>query len=626
MPRAIAQDIKAAIGTQSGVGSFTLDTAGWTGFSGFGWFKNNTRGNTANMLSRSAGFTDRVMQIQTDDKLRFALACASGNLSVFTTKQYPKGIWNHFVATFNGTNWAIYINGVLENSGVLAVGNLAAGQGNSWAVSSTGNNATMSQFGIYNRAITATEVATLYAGVPPQAGLQRYWPMNEGAGSVLNDLSGNGGHGSVGTLAYIGDTPSSARKAVGANLVVNGNFEYAPPFTAATTTSGRWIDGTATGSTTNGLFGWATFSSAGNQAQFDPTTAHSGSRSLKLSIVAGSANECSNVPNATATNVQVFAVPIIPGVSYTLTYWMKTSYIAGDSNDGAFVQVKERNAAGTNTFTSVGTKIKVTSDWTQYSITFTAGSTSRYATVNPIISGSSGSATLVMNAWFDDIQLQQTVLPARNAATGRITVGGNPTPNSGFELYPSLVAPTTTDQRWIDGTAAGSTTNDTYRWAIGSKSGTSSAHFDTTDSHSGAASLKLSTGSPGAGVEVWSYPSTSAQNITRYALRLIEGVQYTVSYWMKTNYVSGNGTGARLVCITRGAGISASTQLHFTPVLTTTGWTFYSAPITIPVGFPYLQLQCRITGTGGAGDLIMDAWFDDISVVETNLTGRQLVA
>ena len=35
------------------------------------------------------------------------------------------------------------------------------------------------------------------------------------------------------------------------NLLTNGDFEYAPPFTAATTSATRFIDGTATGSANN---------------------------------------------------------------------------------------------------------------------------------------------------------------------------------------------------------------------------------------------------------------------------------------------------------------------------------------------------------------------------------------
>ncbi len=43
--------------------------------------------------------------------------------------------------------------------------------------------------------------------------------------------------------------------------------------------------------------------------------------------------------------------------------------------------------------------------------------------------------------------------------------GQNLLRNPGFEVAPSFIAATTTNNRFIEGNAAGSTTNDTYYWA-----------------------------------------------------------------------------------------------------------------------------------------------------------------
>lgn len=190
----------------------------------------------------------------------------------------------------------------------------------------------------------------------------------------------------------------------GNNLIHNGDFELAPSFTAATTTSSRWIDGTAAGSTTNDTYGWALIGTSGS-ARFDTSQAHSGTTSLKVSTTASSQN-----PNATnrllaATTApgRCLGIPITPGTAYRFAFYMMTNYTSGDSNDGAFMFLKERNPAGSSTASTVSTKVKTTTGWTLYTLTFTANAASTHLDIQPTVTGNTGAATLVMDSWFDDM-------------------------------------------------------------------------------------------------------------------------------------------------------------------------------------------------------------------------------
>lgn len=843
MPRAVAQDVRAAIGSPAGVGGFTLDTAGWTGFTGFGWFKNNSYGVGTNMLARSAGFTDRVLQIQAGNTLRFALACVGSNLSVFTAKSYPPGAWHHFVATYDGSNWAIYIDGVVDNSGAAANGALGAAQGTTWVISNTGNNATLSQFGIYNRGVTAAEAVQIFQGVRPSNGLQRFWRMDEGAGAVITDSSGNGGHGTVGSLTYTSDVPSKRRQSVGSNLLFNGDFEYAPPFTAATTSGTAYIDGTAAGSATNSLFGWATLNAASVgsfSARFDSTTYYRGANSLKLSTTAiGSVVQVAPTTSLSAANLKTYCIPVIPNASYTCTFRMKTNYVSGDSNAGAYLQFTERDAANGSGINTASTNVKTTTDWTLYTITFTTASTTRYVVPRAVVDGNNGAATLIMDAWFDDIVLTLTApitgrVPTRDykaslqltggyvdlgggpgtainatqaytviqwvkrglildtqsqnmigntlgdkfwfnflsstnqtlrsyhadltptsvattvsladndwhrvgatfgagstklyvdgikvaeqsrtgtlalstsnfyvgssagfqfkgraadavvytraltesemvadfqggsvSATGlygryllgegagaaatdtsgngnhgtigaavyapetptkkRQVAGGNLVSNGDFEYAPPFTAAfNSTSNKFNDGTAAGSATNSLFGWAQLSKSGSATWQFDASDKNSGLSSLKLSLTATASALTVSNHPSSTAANMAAYAIPVLPNTSYTLRYYMKTTYGSGDSSeGAFVAFQERAADGSGVLQTPGTKIKTTTGWTQYSVSVTTGSATRYVTIQPSIIGTSAAGTLIMDAWFDDITLTPTTPQSRTAVS
>jgi len=215
---------------------------------------------------------------------------------------------------------------------------------------------------------------------------------------------------------------SKARKEVNPNLVKNGDFEYAPPFVAVQTAS-MWIDGTATGGNTDEKptpIGWYGSIVNGATCQFDTSTSHSGTKSMKLSTpTTGDYAEIKYRSTYYAGINPENKIICQPNTSYTCTYWMKTEYTSGDSNNGAKVTIIEGDGLGTTGTNTSGTEIKTTTDWTQYTVTFTTASTANSLNLECRIYGHTGDADLIMDAWFDDIVLKPTTPVTRTAATGR---------------------------------------------------------------------------------------------------------------------------------------------------------------------------------------------------------------
>src|SRR4051812_25939934 len=80
---------------------------------------------------------------------------------------------------------------------------------------------------------------------------------------------------------------TAVRQDINQNIILNANFEIAPAFVAATSTSNRWIDGTAAGSNAlSSRYRWASSVNATQfVAQFDTATVHGGTYSMKLSTL-----------------------------------------------------------------------------------------------------------------------------------------------------------------------------------------------------------------------------------------------------------------------------------------------------------------------------------------------------
>jgi len=172
-------------------GSFTIST----------WIKPNNVLNKA-ILGKGNGCNG-------DEEFEFDTSIgSSGDLSIYyksgwrtsTTTALTVGTWQHIVAVVDsGTKITYYYNGsqlgnpITNISGtfgptitnILAIGAQGACLANRF-------DGSLDETRIYNRALSASEVSTLYSWAPGPVG---YWNFEDGSGGSVTDKSGNGSTG-----------------------------------------------------------------------------------------------------------------------------------------------------------------------------------------------------------------------------------------------------------------------------------------------------------------------------------------------------------------------------------------------------------------------------------------------
>lgn len=120
------------------------------------------------------------------------------------------------VSTFDGVNIQTYINGVLADAPVArtSIGpsvsaiTIAKGAGGSFDYM----RGTIDESRVWNRALTATEIANMYYNnIVPRNGLVAEYLFNEGSGTTALDTSGNGNVGTITGATYTTDVPLKIR-------------------------------------------------------------------------------------------------------------------------------------------------------------------------------------------------------------------------------------------------------------------------------------------------------------------------------------------------------------------------------------------------------------------------------
>lgn len=393
------------------------------------------------------------------------------------------------------------------------------------------------------------------------------------------------------------------------NLVYNGDFEIAPSFVAATTGSAVWINGTAAGSAAQiSQYGWANVSGGGagtRSSQFDTTQFHSGTSSIKVSTLAAASNlQIANTLSSSAANLNRFAIKINPNTVYNYSFWMKTVANSGTCNDGANITFSQRNSAGTAVSEPGSTKVKITSDWTQYTGSFTSHASAAYLFLKVQVIGNSGAATLIMDAWFDDI----VVWPAATARAAT-TRTNNLIYNGDFEVAPAFTAAHAVTDKWIDGTASGSDALRAYGWATSTLTlvAPATAQFDSSVKYSGSNSMKLSTGSATGALEIVSYKVNNVAN----HFRLDPSTQYTLSAYVKTDNAA---TNAGFLDCREYTAAGATQATNSTNKLSgTNDWTLLTKTFTTHANTRFGSIILRNDVVGNTSDI----WFDEIKLVPT---------
>jgi len=436
MARQTIQNSNASLYLDGNAGYFTVPiTPDPTGFS-FGMWVNTakkTAFSTSVLASSNSGsFTDGIMLLRNTtvtNKIQF-LGYNSTNIMFTVGGVALEKTWVHFAATYlpSGTCKA-YINGELVET-VTATGSIATGTTSIYfgrranTAVFAGMNANQLVWHNTTTPWTAEQVLALYQSGTVPTGATAVYPLSEGAGTVAYDTSGNGNNGTITSGTWSRDTPTKTRKAVNGNMVYNGDFEIAPVVNVPQTTASAWIDGTATGSSTNNVFGWTVPGSgvtSSGTISFDTTVRKNGTKSIRLSALdaTGTAIAAQALSAGTPTKQElgVTVAAVLPSKSYTLTCWAKTTNAAASS---VYADIREHNGVGVQVITTPTNKLSGTNDWTQLTATVTTNAGTRFM---GIILRNTGGGN-ISDAWFDDIQLYPTTPITRNVATGRSIATG----------------------------------------------------------------------------------------------------------------------------------------------------------------------------------------------------------
>ena len=135
----------------------------------------------------------------------------SQNHPVYGGTTITTGTWHHVAATYDGTTWKLYLDGVLD--GELAVGQPPAAAGNQYAsigaaLTSTGApdgffDGALDETRIWNRALSQAEIqAGINQELTTGSGLVARWGLNEGIGTAIHDFLASPADGSILGTSY----------------------------------------------------------------------------------------------------------------------------------------------------------------------------------------------------------------------------------------------------------------------------------------------------------------------------------------------------------------------------------------------------------------------------------------
>jgi len=138
------------------------------------------------------------------------------------------GQWHHYVITWDGTTCKLYVDGAFST-------NLTAGANpnvdHPWLIgkmSTSYGDGETGTCGVYNRTLSADEVADVFAGSTLDGSVMQA-PLQEGSGTVAHDVSGNGNHGTItGATWTTADDIPSYNLEKGFRVAVQGTPPYIP--------------------------------------------------------------------------------------------------------------------------------------------------------------------------------------------------------------------------------------------------------------------------------------------------------------------------------------------------------------------------------------------------------------
>lgn len=226
----------------------TNTSPAYPNFDGFAGFRNNS---TADFYILQLSSTNLECRFRNNNGVNYDINASALNLNQ----------WNHYVLTYDQSSLKFYHNGTLVQS-VSASGSIASGVTAlhlgklDWSPSPFYSTAKMDEFGLWSRALTATEVTGLYStcSIPNNSqDLKLHYGFNEGVSGGNNtgvttavDLKGNT-NGTYYNFAMAGTTSNFVAKA--ADVFVNDTAEACGSYTTVDgttyTASGVYADSSA---------------------------------------------------------------------------------------------------------------------------------------------------------------------------------------------------------------------------------------------------------------------------------------------------------------------------------------------------------------------------------------------
>jgi len=172
--------------------SFTIET----------WINANSNSGTKSIAQGWYGYGFQLYM--SNGAPNFILREPNGNgVGFLGTTQIGDGSWHHIAAVLDGTNVSVFVDGSLDLEGTF--NNTVTGNGTDdlsfghspWA--SEYYNGLLDEIRIWNVALTESQIQSYRATelTGNETGLVGYWNFNEGTGTTLTDLSGNGNHGTI---------------------------------------------------------------------------------------------------------------------------------------------------------------------------------------------------------------------------------------------------------------------------------------------------------------------------------------------------------------------------------------------------------------------------------------------
>jgi hypothetical protein len=133
---------------------------------------------------------------------------SSDDQNLFGEQDVPLGSWHHVTAVYDISKQTgtLYLDGEIDASAALSPHDNLASHNAHIGIDSrdeTGYDidGQIDEVRVYNRALSQDEVKKLYEWAPRPIG---YWKLDEGAGTTVNDSSGNGRAGTISNGAWAG--------------------------------------------------------------------------------------------------------------------------------------------------------------------------------------------------------------------------------------------------------------------------------------------------------------------------------------------------------------------------------------------------------------------------------------